>query len=216
MRWSVRRRPLSLGSEAVCSVRYGTQASEGKALLETSELIFRGDFRLRIPFAAITSLADEDGELHVGYAGDVAVFELGRNAGAWAAKIRSPRGLLDKLGVKAAMRVAVLGVEDADFLTQLRSRIETICTDEAPSDTDLVFYEADRLPDLDRLAELRGVLKPAGAIWVVSPKGKGIEVKDTDVMAAARAAGFVDTKVVSFSPTHTALRLVIPKADRKG
>ena len=205
-----------MGSEAVCSVRYGSQASEGRALLETSELIFRGDFRLRIPFAEITSLADEDGELRVGYAGDVAVFELGHNAGAWAAKIRNPRGLLDKLGVKPGMRVAVLGVEDADFLTQLRSRIEMLCTGEALADTDIVFYKADRLADLDRLGELRSVLKPAGAIWVVSPKGKGIEVKDTDVMAAARAAGLVDTKVVSFSETHTALRLVIPTADRKG
>ncbi len=205
-----------MGSEAVCSVRYRAQASEGKALLETSELIFRGDFRLRIPFAEITSLADEDGELRVGYAGDVAVFELGRNAGTWAEKIRNPRGLLDKLGVKPGMRVVVLGVEDADFLTQLRSRVEPLCADESPSDADLVFYAADRLPDLERLGELRGCLKPAGAVWVVSPKGKGIEVKDTDVMAAARAAGLVDTKVVSFSQTHTALKLVIPKADRKG
>ena len=39
-----------MGSEAVCSVRYAGKVSEGKALLETSEVIFRGgDFRLRIP-----------------------------------------------------------------------------------------------------------------------------------------------------------------------
>ncbi len=204
-----------MGSEAVCSVRYGSQASEGKALLETSELIFRGDFRLRIPFAEITSLAGEGGELRVGYAGNVAVFELGRNAGAWAEKIRNPRGLLDKLGVKPGMRVVVLGVEDTDFLTQLRTRVEAQLTDESLSDADLIFYAADRLTDLDRLVDLRSALTPAGALWVVSPKGKGIEVKDTDVMAAARAAGLVDTKVVSFSPTHTALKLVIPKANRK-
>jgi hypothetical protein len=33
-------------------------------------------------------------------------------------------------------------------------------------------------------------------------------------MAAARDAGLVDNKVVSFSPTHTSLRLVIPVALR--
>ena len=49
---------------------------------------------------------------------------------------------------------------------------------------------------------------------MVSPKGKGALVKDTDVMAAAREAGLVDTKVVSFSDTHTALKLVIPVAKR--
>lgn len=203
-----------MGSEAVCSVHYGAQASEGKALLETSELIFRGDFRLRIPFSEITSLASEDGELRVGYAGNVAVFELGRNAGPWAKKIRNPRGLLDKLGVKPGMRVVVLGVEDADFLSQLRTRVEVLC--EAGSGADIVFYEADRPRDLVRPAELRTALKPGGAVWVVSPKGKGIEVKDTDVMTAARAAGLVDTKVVSFSATRTALKLVIPKAQRQG
>jgi hypothetical protein len=52
-------------------------------------------------------------------------------------------------------------------------------------------------------------------VWVVSPKGKGIEVRDVDVMAAGRDAGLVDNKVASFSATHTALRLVIPKADRR-
>ena len=45
------------GSEAVSRVSYKGQASEGKALLETSEIIFRGgDFRLKIPFNQIASL----------------------------------------------------------------------------------------------------------------------------------------------------------------
>jgi hypothetical protein len=39
-------------------------------------------------------------------------------------------------------------------------------------------------------------------------------LKDVEVMAAAREAGLVDNKVVSFSDTHTALKLVIPKAQR--
>jgi hypothetical protein len=142
------------------------------------------------------------------------VFELGREAEKWAAKIKNPRGLMEKLGVKAGMRVVVLGVEDGDFLTELAARFGPAATATGDADADIVFYEADRLDDLARLAELRGAIKPAGAVWVVSPKGRGIEVRDVDVMAAAREAGLVDTKVVAFSPTHTALRLVIPKAKR--
>jgi hypothetical protein len=203
-----------LGSEAVCNVRFGGQASEGKALLETNELIFRGDFRLRIPFTQITALASEDGELRVGYAGDTAVFELGRNAEKWAEKIRNPRGLMDKLGVKPETRAVVLGVEDEDFLTQLRARTGEPLDGAAGGNADIIFYEADRLSDLARLLDLRKAIKPAGAVWVVSPKGKGVEVKDTDVMAAARDAGLVDNKVVSFSPTHTALKLVVPRSQR--
>ena len=38
-----------MGREARCEVHYGRQTSEGKALLETSEILFRGDFRLKIP-----------------------------------------------------------------------------------------------------------------------------------------------------------------------
>jgi hypothetical protein len=55
----------------------------------------------------------------------------------------------------------------------------------------------------------------------VSPKGKSMlevpepeRVRDVDVMAAAREAGLVDNKVVAFSATRTALKLVIPKSQR--
>jgi hypothetical protein len=204
-----------MGSEAVSRVSYKGRVSEGKALLETSEIIFRGgDFRLKIPFNQIVALDAAEGELHVGYDGSVAVFELGRDAEKWAEKIRNPRGLMDKLGVKPGMKVAVLGVEDAEFLTQLRDRVGEPSCSEPVSDADVVFYEADNVEDLARLRTLRGAIKPAGGVWVVSPKGKTAQIKDTDVMAAAREAGLVDIKVVGFSATHTALKLVIPKADR--
>lgn len=203
-----------MGSEAVCRVAYGEQVSEGKALLETTELIFRGDFRLRIPFREITSLKSEDGELRVGFSEGVAVFDLGRDAENWGEKIRNPRGLLDKLGVKPGTRVAVVGVADRDFLSRLCSRAGTVVDGLASDPADFVFYEADRPADLARLGEMRGRIKSNGAVWVVSPKGRGAEIKDTDVMAAAREAGLVDTKVVSFSETHTALKLVIPASKR--
>jgi hypothetical protein len=202
-----------VGSEAVCRVSYKGEASEGKALLETAELIFRGDFRVKIPFNQVESLNAADGELRVGYDGGVAVFELGREAEKWAEKIRNPRGLLDKLGIKPGMTVSVLGVEDDGFMAQLRDRVGEPSR-KPIADADFVFYEADRVEDLTRLAELRGSIKPAGGVWVVSPKGKAAVLKDVEVMAAARQAGLVDTKVVGFSDTHTALKLVIPKAQR--
>jgi Protein of unknown function (DUF3052) len=202
-----------VGSEAVCRVSYKGEASEGKALLETSELIFRGAFRIKIPFTQIASLQASDGDLQIGFDGGVAVFELGRDAEKWAEKIRNPRGLLDKLGVKPGMKVAVLGVADEDFAAQLCDRQGELLR-EPGADADLIFYEADCLDDLACLPELRAAIKPAGAVWVVSPKGKGAVLKDVEVMAEARQSGLVDTKVVSFSATHTALKLVIPKADR--
>ena len=44
-----------MGNEAFCKVRVGKQESEGKALLETSEILFRGDFRLKIPLSTVKS-----------------------------------------------------------------------------------------------------------------------------------------------------------------
>jgi hypothetical protein len=214
-----------MGAEALCRLTYEGRTAIGKALLETTELHFRGDdMRLKIPFLDITSLTAKDGELSVAFGtttnvGEasqprVAVFAIGPPAEAWAAKIRNPRGLVEKLGVKPGQRVCILGVTDADFLSQLRSATDRVTEGALDPASEVVFYEADTPGDLSRLPELRSAIVPRGAIWVVSTKGKGAAVKDTDVMAAARAVGLVDTKVVSFSNTHTALKLVLPVAKR--
>src|SRR5437879_11676046 len=54
----------SVGQQAECTARFGGRVSTGKALLESSALIFRGDFRLAIPFQAIASVTAVNGELH--------------------------------------------------------------------------------------------------------------------------------------------------------
>jgi hypothetical protein len=56
-------------------------------------------------------------------------------------------------------------------------------------------------------------LKPAGAIWVIYPKGVK-DITQAEVMAASKNACLVDVKVASFSPTHTALKLMIPVSKR--
>ena len=66
-----------MGNEVKCRARFGKQESEGKALLETSEIIFHGDFRLKIPFATIQSIKVMDDQLQLRTADGVAIFELG-------------------------------------------------------------------------------------------------------------------------------------------
>src|ERR1700733_4212844 len=112
-----------MGSELQCQVRFGKQESKGKALLETSEIIFRGDFRLRIPFKIIRSaevsgeslrLRTEDGDAH---------FEIGaKTAAKWREKILNPKSRIDKLGIKPDTRVTLIGfaaAEDQEFLEEL-------------------------------------------------------------------------------------------------
>src|SRR6058998_1258727 len=69
-----------MGNEASCTIQFGKQRSEGKALLETSEVLFRGDFRLKIPFSAVKSAKAVDGELRLQTAEGLAVFHLGAAA----------------------------------------------------------------------------------------------------------------------------------------
>jgi hypothetical protein len=122
--------------------------------------------------------------------------------------------LLDKLGVKPGARVAIIDVPDTDFRALLFERTTDVTDGWPAPETDLVFLGADSIEALLRIGPLQEALVPNGAIWVVSRKGKAATLRDVDVIEAAKAVGLVDNKVASFSPTHTALRLVIPVARR--
>jgi hypothetical protein len=120
--------------------------------------------------------------------------------------------LIDKLGVRPGARVAIVGPVDADggLRELLAERTDDVTVGLPLPDTDVVFLAADSHAELAGLADIRRRLRPNGAIWVVSRKGKAATIRDVDVIQAAKANDLVDNKVASFSPTHTALRLVIP------
>jgi len=130
----------------------------------------------------------------------------------------STRPLLDKLGVKPGARVAIAGVDDASFRRLLGDRTSDVTDlrpgEPAPAVTNLVFLAAETVEELARIAPLRQALVPDGAIWVVSRKGRAATLRDVVVIDAAKSFDMVDNKVVSFSETHTAQRLVIPRALR--
>ena len=78
---------------------------------------------------------------------------------------------------------------------------------------DLIFLAADGKLRLRRLRKLSLTLKPNGALWVVYPK-TDTDIREIDVLTAGRVAELRDTKVASFSLTHTGLKFVIPMARR--
>src|SRR5580704_17472295 len=108
-----------MGNEAACKAQFGKQQSNGKSLLETRELLFRGDFRLKIPFSTIKSAKAVDGELRLQTADGLAIFHLGEAAGKWCEKILHPKTRIEKLGVKPDAKVSLLGGFDAGFLTEI-------------------------------------------------------------------------------------------------
>src|SRR6267378_2303254 len=162
-----------MGNEATCKVHFDRQQSEGKALLETSEILFRGEFRLKIPFSTIKSAKAVDGELRLQTADGVAVFHLGTASEKWCDKILHPKSRIEKLGVKPGAEVALLGEFDAEFLREVGS--------------------------LGSLSKISKPMQGAAALWIVYPKGQK-QITENDVLAAGRTAGLKDVKVVGFSP----------------
>ena len=201
-----------MGREAVCWATFDGERAEGKAHLDTDALTFRGGFRLTIPYGEVRGAESEDGRLRVVFSGGEAVFELGTQAGAWEERILNPPSLMQKLGVKAGMRAGILGPVDSEFLDALsRSGVEMSGDSEG---LEVVFVQVEEPGELSRLAETRGMIRSDGMVWVISPKGRK-DLRDIEVMAAGKAAGLVDVKVARFSESHTALKFVVPKAERR-
>src|SRR5712664_3581100 len=194
-------------------VRWGKQESEGKALLETSEILFRGDFRLKIDFATIKSAKAVDGELRLQTAEGAVVFYLGAASEKWRDKILHPKSRIEKLGVKPGAKVALLGEFDAEFLRELGSLTRTVSKGKAASDSEWIFFPADSKGDLGSLSKISKSMQGATPLWIVYPKGQK-HITENDVLTAGRKSGLKDVKVVGFSPTHTALKFVIPLASR--
>src|SRR5271156_1512222 len=66
----------------------------------------------------------------------------------------SHRALIDKLGVKAGQRIAVLGVEDAEFLKDLADRVPEYSRGIRIGNADLIFFSAEAQQDLSQLKSL--------------------------------------------------------------
>jgi hypothetical protein len=202
-----------MGAEAQTTLKIGRQSFVGTAQLETDELRFRGDTRLRIALRDVQAVSAKDGVLRVEHTNGIACFVLGAAADRWAEKIRSPRTLADKLGVKRGMRVAVMDMVDEAVLAELGGSGAELVNGSVPDGAAMVLFRVEQPQALSQLAAMTARIARDGAIWVVHPRGVPA-VADTVIFAAAKNAGLTYTKVVRVSDTDTAEKLVIPRAAR--
>ena len=203
-----------MGKEAVCRAIAGANRGDVRVHLDAERLRVSGAVRLNVPLAQLRGLAVSDGALCFEFGGQRVVLELGAKAAtAWEREITQPKSLLEKLGVHAGQRVCLLGLGGSfgDDVAHLASRAALTSLRGA---FDIIFCAVDDEKELERIARCKAHLVPNGALWIVSPKGKGSPVRESAVRAAILAAGLVDTKVVSFSATQTAAKAVIPVAAR--
>ena len=128
------------------------------------------------------------------------------------------RDIVDKLSIKpghAVVFACEAGEIDPALCQQILDQAGRAPTtaDEA---ADVVLASVDDTTDvIEVLQRWRPHLKPAGGIWLLTPKrGQPGYVDQRELIAAGLQAGVVDNKVCSVSPMLSAMRFVIRKKDR--
>ncbi|RJF87359.1 hypothetical protein D3874_10250 [Oleomonas cavernae] len=192
-----------MGREVLARAEVGTKVAEVKVLLESHELILRGEIRRRLPRAEIEDVRVDGDRLRFTCAGEVVCLHLGSKvAEAWAKAIATPPpSLRAKLGLgKGAMAVLIGTCDDAALIEALEGALTgdlakaamIVARIDGPEDLAVARAAQARCPDLP--------------VWAVYPKGKGVTYGDGPIRAALRDAGFRDTKSCAVSDRLTATR----------
>jgi hypothetical protein len=207
-----------MGTEIVCEAKYKRVSYRVKLHLDRQTLTLRDELKLSIPLKEIQQVAAKDDRLTVKWNNNTLVLHVGNKAERLANSIRNPRSLLDRLGIKPDHAVSIVGLDDPSFVEELRQRTDAVAENSVKAKSDVIFLRARQRANLQRLKTLRRSLKSNGAIWVLWKKGSKdpADVKESEVMAAGKAQGLVDVKIASFSDELSALKFVIPVADRVG
>ena len=106
-----------------------------------------------------------------------------------------------------------MGDGEGSFLKELQKRGANLADGKADRKAELIFWFVNQKSALRTAPDVARKIRGAAGLWIVYPKGRK-EITESDLLGAGRKAGLKDVKVVSFSPTHTALKFVIPAEKR--
>jgi hypothetical protein len=201
-----------MGFDTTCSATYKKQTSVGRAQLEGDHVLFRGDFRVKLTLQSISDVSTTGGVLSLKGPDGTLALSLGPAAGKWAAKIANPPSRMQKLGVKAGMKVSVIGVADPDFEAELTAAGADVSS-RLRKESGQVYLAIESAKDLERFRAVLPSLAQDGAVWAIRRRGLK-DASEAATMAAGIAAGLVDVKVARFSETHTAEKFVRPVKSR--
>jgi hypothetical protein len=201
-----------MGREAVCTCDWAGTVAEVKVLLETSELILRGDIRRRVPFSEMKEVKVQSDCLRFNVGGERVELLLGSSVGAkWATAITGPPpSLARKLGITNKTVVRTIGSACDEGLKAALAEAARI----SDEDADLIVACVDTPDSLKAaLKEARKQLLNSVPIWMVYAKGPGHALNETMIRSLLRGSGLMDTKVASVSSKLTALRFNLRKSD---
>ncbi|HET9708469.1 MAG TPA: DUF3052 domain-containing protein [Gemmatimonadales bacterium] len=131
----------------------------------------------------------------------------------------SGKGLVDKLGIKPGMRIAIVGAPRG-FRATLGPLPDGVSVTATPRGTlpFIHFFAKQRSVLERRLHSLKRALAQDGALWVSWPKkSSGVETDLTEdgVRAVALDGGLVDVKVCAVDEVWSGLKLVRRLKDRR-
>ena len=193
-----------MGLEAQCRCRWGGGSGKVQVLLETHELIIRGELRRRFPIVELSEVRAEGHELCFKSAGDEFALDLGADrAGRWLKKIATPApSLAKKLGVASSSKVLVIGpLEDAALREALAGGMAA-GDEEARLSLAVVSDEKA----LQHALHVHEVLPRGTPIWMVHGKGPRASFGEGPVRKLMRDAGYKDNKVSAVSDSLSATR----------
>lgn len=124
----------------------------------------------------------------------------------------SHRSLIEKLGIKAGMRIAIVHAPRG-YRTTLGKLPPGVTVTTTPRGTlpFIHFFSADRAFLERQLPTLLSALARDGALWVSWPKkasGLATDITEDIVRAVALPAGLVDVKVAAIDDVWSGLKLV--------
>ncbi|MBP1861650.1 hypothetical protein [Rhizobium herbae] len=192
-----------MGREAITRVEIGGDVADVRALLESTELILRGDIRRRFPRDRLTDVRVDGEALSFRCESETIALHLGALvAEKWVKAIATPPpSLRAKLGLEKDARVFLIGTcDDAALADALEDRLTGDIAEAAmivariggPDDMVMVQAAHAKTPDLP--------------VWTIYPKGKNVHYGDRIIRNTLRDAGFHDTKSCAVSDRLTATR----------
>ncbi len=130
----------------------------------------------------------------------------------------STRSLVEKLGIKSGMRVAIIDAPPAfrSLLGRLPAGASVVRTVRGP--LPFIHYFTMRRAALEaKFPSLFRALAPDGSLWISWPKkasGVDTDITEDVVRAVALAGGLVDVKVAAIDDVWSGLKLVRRLKDR--
>lgn len=198
-----------MGREAMCECHWATTKVPVKALLESTEIVLRGELKKRLPFSELKELTVKADRLCFTVADDPVQLLLGAaEAKKWAASIQNPPTLARKLGITSKTAVRIIGNIDDEGLKEAIAEAGQAVV----KDPGLIIACVETPESLQAaLRDAREHLLHSVPIWIVYPKGAGHPLNESSIRQVLRNSGMMDTKIASVSAKLTALRFNLRK-----